>query len=186
MTDIHALLKSYSRRQKRLKRKPWITKGILVSIRKKISIFKFYFINGNAAQKHLFKIYRNKLTKIKVLSKSLFYKNELRKNKNDPKIVWNTIGTLLPPNKKSPHNINQEIVSKSDIAEKFNDFFCTIGEKLANKLSTQDPRNFKCFMKHRISTSILLELLNLYEITDNLRNLNRTKLWATTTSLLIS
>ena len=93
--DIHAPLKSYSRRQKRLKRKPWITKGILVSIRKKNSMFKPYFINGNAAQKHLFKTYTNKLTKIKALSKSLFYKNELSKNKNDPKIVWNIIRTLL-------------------------------------------------------------------------------------------
>ena len=173
--DIHAPLKSYSRRQKRLKRKPWITKGILVSIRKKNSMFKPYFINGNAAQKHLFKTYTNKLTKIKARSKSLFYKNELSKNKNDPKKVWNIIRTLLPPNKKSPHNINQEIVSKSDIAEKFNDFFCTIGEKLANKISTQNPRNFKCFMKHRISTSIFLEPPNLYEITNNLRNLNVNK-----------
>ena len=173
--DIHAPLKSYSPRQKRLKRKPWITKGILVSIRKKNSMFKSYFINGNVAQKHLFKTYTNKLTEIKVLSKKLFYKNELSKNKNDPKIVWNIIRILLPPNEKSPHNTNQEIVSKSDIAEKFNDFFCTIREKLANKISTQDPRNFKCFMKQRISTSIFLEPPNLYEITDHLRNLNVNK-----------
>ena len=77
--DTHASLKSYSRRQKRLKRKPWITKDILVYIRKKNSMFKPYFINGNAAQKHLFKTYTNKLTKTKALSKSLFYKNELGK-----------------------------------------------------------------------------------------------------------
>ena len=138
-------------------------------------MFKPYFINGKAAQKHLFKTYTNKLTKTEALSKSLFYKNELSKNKNDPKMVWNIIRIVLPPNKKSPHNTYQEIVSKSDIAEKFNDFFCTIGEKLANKISTQDPRNFKCFMKHRISTSIFLEPPNLYEITDNLRNLNVNK-----------
>ena len=48
-------------------------------------MFKSHFITGNAAQKFGFKNYSNKLTKIKAMSKSLFYKKDLSKNKNDPK-----------------------------------------------------------------------------------------------------
>ena len=42
-----------SRKQRKLPRKPWITKGILTSIskKKKISIFRTHFITGNTVEK---------------------------------------------------------------------------------------------------------------------------------------
>ena len=49
----HAPLKKCSRRQRKLMRKPWITKGILISIRKKNSMFKSHFVNGNETQKNV-------------------------------------------------------------------------------------------------------------------------------------
>ena len=72
-------------------------------------MFKSHFTNGNAAQKFICKNYLNKLTKIKAMSKSIFYKKELSKNKNDLKKVWNLIHFLIPPNKKSFNSTNQEV-----------------------------------------------------------------------------
>ena len=101
--------------------------------------------NGNVAQKFLFKNHLNKLTKVKAMSKSLFYKKDLSKNKKDHKKVWNFIHSLISPNKKSYNSTNQEVNLIPNLTEKFNDFFCTIGEKLANIMPTQNPLNFKNF-----------------------------------------
>ena len=84
MIDKHALLKRLSRKQQKLVKKPWITKGILTSIRKKNSIFRTLFINGSDAEKIYFRTYSNKLTKIKTLSKKLYFQNELKKIKIMP------------------------------------------------------------------------------------------------------
>ena len=79
--DKHTPLKSCSRRQHRLLKKPWITKRILISLRKKNSMFKSHFINGNETQKFIFRQYSNKLTKIKTASKRNYFKVELEKTR---------------------------------------------------------------------------------------------------------
>jgi len=53
--DLHAPLKRYSRRQKRLLKKPSINKGILISIKKKRAMFKSHFFHGTDVQKYLYK-----------------------------------------------------------------------------------------------------------------------------------
>ena len=49
---IHAPLKKLTRKQKRLQRKPWITEGILISIKRKQKTHKTHFINGSSMKKY--------------------------------------------------------------------------------------------------------------------------------------
>ena len=44
--------KKISRRQEKLKRKPWITKQTLVDIRKRRSMFKSLFLSRNDSEKN--------------------------------------------------------------------------------------------------------------------------------------
>ena len=44
--DTHAPLRPISRRMRKLFQKPWITKGLLTSIKKKRRMFKSYFLSG--------------------------------------------------------------------------------------------------------------------------------------------
>ena len=81
----HAPLKQASRRQKRLSSKPWISKGILISLRKRKSTFKSHFLLGNSVEKPYFGEYSNELTKIVFLAKKLYFANRFDKTKNDPK-----------------------------------------------------------------------------------------------------
>ena len=90
--DKHAPLKPCFRRQRRLLKKPWITKRILISIRKKNFMFKPYFVNGNKAQKFIFGQYSNKQTKIKAESKRNYFKVELVKK---TKIIRAKFGILF-------------------------------------------------------------------------------------------
>ena len=147
----HAPLKRYSRRQKELLKKPWITKGSLTSIKKKNFMFKTHFLFGNASQKLFFKRYSNKLTKIKALSKRSYFKSKLQNHQGDAKKTWEILQKLLPASGKTskvPTTCSQisEICGNcgvTDKYEKFNNFFCTIGKKLASNISLQSNEPFK-------------------------------------------
>ena len=65
----HAPLKKASRKQKKLQQKPWITKAILNSFKKKNNLYEQHLKGDRDAEK-LYKIYRNKLTHIKEISKN--------------------------------------------------------------------------------------------------------------------
>ena len=79
----HAPPQTLSRKKKRLQQKPWITKGLLTSIKNKQKLYKTCFLNGNDLDKHYFKIYSNKLPKVKNLSKKLFYNETISEHKNN-------------------------------------------------------------------------------------------------------
>ena len=72
--DKHAPLKQLSRKQKKkkLQSKPWISKGILKSIKRKQIMHKTHFINGSMSDKHFYKRYTNLLTRVKSLAKNCF------------------------------------------------------------------------------------------------------------------
>ena len=52
--DRHAPLKKLSRRQRRFKSKPWITKGLYNLIKTKRRMFKTYHISHDSAKQHFF------------------------------------------------------------------------------------------------------------------------------------
>ena len=75
--DTHAPLRPILRRMRKLLQKPWITKGLLTSIKKKRRMFKSHFLSGEENKKSFYKVYSNKLTKLKTLSKKLYYTSKL-------------------------------------------------------------------------------------------------------------
>lgn len=60
-------------KQNAIQPKPWITNGILKSIRKKNTLYKKYIKNLNIHNKSVYTKYKNKLTKVLRASKQLFY-----------------------------------------------------------------------------------------------------------------
>ena len=68
--------------------------------------------------------------------------------------MWKVIGKTLNPNRdKSPNTINRislngkNITDNLEIAESMNDFFCSVGKNLAEKLPK--PRTKFChYLKH--------------------------------------
>ena len=101
--DLHAPLKLASRKQERILRKPWLTRGILTSFRNKQKVHKSHFIQGTAAQNIFYKKYTNKLTKLKAISKKLYYENEFRFSAGNPRMLWQTLNNVLP-SKRSTRN----------------------------------------------------------------------------------
>ena len=77
--DRYAPLRPTLRQENRLSDKPWITRGILKSIKTKDKLFKKYFKNRNfytdKSTKEHYKKYLNKLTHIRNLAKRIYDKN---------------------------------------------------------------------------------------------------------------
>ena len=61
----HVPLRTMTRKERRLSEKPWITKGILISIKRKNKLFRACFKSNNADKKGVYEKYLNKLTHIK-------------------------------------------------------------------------------------------------------------------------
>ena len=83
--EKHVPLKKLSRKQHRLKNKPWITKNLLISIKKKQKLHKTHYIYGLPSQKKYYILYSNTLTRVKNLAKRLYYHNKRTEHKNNPK-----------------------------------------------------------------------------------------------------
>ena len=98
--DKNAPFKLLSRKRSKLANKPWISKGILASIRNKQKMYKTHVIGGSEIAKTSYKAYANKLTKVKFLAKNYIF----IANKKTVKVMVAKSGiysTLFCPVKKT-------------------------------------------------------------------------------------
>ena len=137
---------------------PWLTNGILTSIKHKCNLFKMHK-QGLVSHNH-YKLYRNNLTRITRVAKSNHYRQIFCNFKNNTKKIWQTINEIRN-NKHSKHNVttlklNDTTLDKPmDIAEAFNNYFCNIAPELDSKLPKTD-RNPIHYLKGNYINSMLL------------------------------
>ena len=117
-------------------------------------------------KKSFYKVYSNKLTKLKTLSKKLYYTSKFDECQNDARKVWNVIRSTLPnskPIKDTPDSLVTDRGTTSDyqnIADEFNNFFCSIGSNLANNFPNTSFKSFSTYLNKRVSSSIYLNIPN--------------------------
>ena len=128
--NVHAPLRKYSRKQRRLKTKHWITKAILKSVKHKQKLHTSHFINGNDELKQYYKRYSYILARIKERSKSLHYQIAMNDAKHDSCGTWRVIKELLTASpKQANHSIslikneNKTLIDAEDIANAFNNYY---------------------------------------------------------------
>ena len=73
---------------KRFSDKPWITKGILISIKAKNELFRRYFKSNDADKKDFYRKYLNILTHIKYHAKRNYYGNLIKINNESFSQIW--------------------------------------------------------------------------------------------------
>ena len=179
--DTHASVKKLSRKQKRLRSTPWITKGLLVSIKKKQKLHKTRYIFGSIIEKLYYKKYSNLLTKVKNLAKKLYYHQKLDDYSNNPKKTREILRTLLPSksNSTAPNSItvnNSCLNDPTDIAEEFNNHFASIGKSLATSISNDNNNDkFRDYLKNPCSSSIYLQFTSPQEVINLINSLKSNK-----------
>jgi len=70
-------------------------------------MYRNYFLNGNE-QKYLYKLYANKLTKVKTLAKKNYFSAEFDKTSGNARETWKIINALIH---KKDHQILFQIKS---------------------------------------------------------------------------
>ena len=142
--------------------KPWITPQI-----KKLLLYKSHYFRLlqfkiiTPAENNRFK---NKIKSLINRSKSSFFNNYFTRNKSNVRKTWDMIKVLTSQNAghKSIKSIfwnNREYYNDLDIANAFNQFFCTIADDLDNNLpaSNIDPLSF--VVHNRLSSIFLTPVM---------------------------
>ena len=108
----HAPFKLASEKERSLRVRPWITKGILKSSRTKNKLYKLSLrsTDGNRQQ---YKNYCNKLAHIKKRSKHNNFKNKINETKHSTKVLWKTINDITKCKRRASSYI-AEVCDKTD------------------------------------------------------------------------
>ena len=153
ITDVvnkHAPLKLASNRKMKKLSKPWLTKGILKSIKTKQKLYYSHFRSKNDESVKYYKSFSNLLNHLKNKAKKEYYCNYFQKYKDNLKNTWKLIGSLIKRKSKGqmqPTAITRngnKYTDESDIADQFNQHFVNVGPSLANLIQTtnDDPTKF--------------------------------------------
>ena len=107
----HAPLKKLNKKDFKLQAKPWITPGIIKSIKRRDKLLRLYIkTEGNRKEEiHIeYKIIRNKIIDLIRKSKKNHFKNLFIENANNAKKTWASIRSIInikPTNKGQPSSI---------------------------------------------------------------------------------
>ena len=91
----HAPKIKLSRNQQRLLKKPWLTRGIVKSIKSKHARYKTHCRSNDPAKIAEYKKYSNKINQLKKISKKTYFCRHFEMCKSNLKATWKLIGTLI-------------------------------------------------------------------------------------------
>ena len=181
ITDKHAPIERASRSKQKLLRKPWISKGIFQSIKEKQRLFKTHFLSGDPLKIRYYKVFNNKLTKIKDLAKQKYFKKQFEMNKGNMKTIWKMITLLINRKKKNSPAISKIVynnkcyTSKLDICNQLNTYFVNVGPSLSAQLPNRINSNPIRYITRNFPNSFMFRYIHSYEVRDLISNLTANK-----------
>ena len=154
---------------------------LLVSIKKRHELFKSHFLCKDPDKIKQYKIYNNKLNKIKEQAKKNYFMAQFNLNKHNIKATWELIGMLINRKKNSSASINQLFYNnriytdKRDICEHFNSHFINVGPSLAAQISDYRNLNPTQCIRRSFSNSFMFRAIYVQEVKDLIQNLKINK-----------
>ena len=158
---------------KNLRREPWLTKGIMNSIKKSKLLYKKTILrkhdDTNIYDKY--KEYSQILKKTKRLAKTTYYIDRCTEYRNNTKYLWRTINKIVGKINNKCEVIdhikvnNIRCYSSQLIANEFGNFFSNIGKRYAEKIPSPKHKRESYLGKIESQTkSIYLEPTTLKEV----------------------
>ena len=133
-------IKKLSRNQAKLYSKPWITKGLLKSIKTKCNLYKKFLSHPSPLNDANYKKYKNKLNHQIKISKRNYHDKRFENAKGNLKETWKILNEVI--NKRETRSKmpslfvykDKQITDPLDTANRFCEYFTNVGLSLANKL----------------------------------------------------
>ena len=141
ISDKHSPLRKASKQKKKQLEKPWISKAILKSVKKKQRFFRSHYLSNDPRKIKDYKAYNNKLYRVIKASKRNHLTKQLEMNKENMKTTWKLIGTVINRKKSNSRTTINRLfyndryyTDKASICEQLNCYFINVGNKLAAQL----------------------------------------------------
>ena len=184
--DKHALFKKITKYKLKFRTKPWISPELQKSIFIKNKIFKNYIEKNDITQKNelhnKYKIYRNLISTLMKRSKQNYYSKYFESNLTNIKNTWKGIKSIISMRRSSsitPNLLafqNETIDNTKRIANIFNNYFSTIGEKTQAKrkysnknytdyLTKENPNSFFLSPTDKDEIKLILSSLDISKAT---------------------
>lgn len=176
VNKIHTFVKKSSKfiniKNKFYKLKPWITDGLINSIRHRDYLKKKLIKNHSPELKQQYSEYRNMLNKLIRNVKNQYYKIKIAEAQGNFKKVWELVNsasnsTSTRKQIKNVNIINNEGLEVTDNTEKanvFNDYFINVGTKMSQKIKKIENLPNNVLENHSIQSSIFLTPITKNEI----------------------
>ena len=151
---------------------PWITPGLLKSMGQSKRLYQQFLSNPSDQQSVCkYKEYRNMLNKVKRVCKTRYYQDKCVEYKRNTKKLWQLINNVIHKSNDKSDVIdcikanNIEIYGKTEISNKFGEYFSQLGETFANKIrKSRIPIDTYLSVITRNSKSIFTSPTNEFEI----------------------
>ena len=161
LSDKHAPVKKTTNRIKRILKKPWITKGILNSIKNRHKLFKSHYLSNDPEKIKQYKSFNNCLNKIKAKVKNEYLNTQFALNKSNIKATWKMIDMIASRNKKKKLILSKLLYNgkcytdKENICNKLNEYFVNVGPNLSSKLPTNPDFRHLLTISNEASSRVL-------------------------------
>ncbi len=152
-------------------KKPWMTRGLLKSIKRKNKLYQKFLRNPSSVNENLYKIYKDKLNHSLRIAKRLYYERKLEYVKSNTKNTWKILNEVINKKKttrKLPHEFkvnNQMIFNPKLIADRFCDYFTNVGPNLA-KTIPKASSTFQSYLDSNFINSLFFEPTTEQEISE--------------------
>jgi len=161
---------------------PWVTPGILRSIRRKNKLYRIKLKNPTNTNIAKFRNYRNKLNHLIRYTKKEYYRSLLKNAQGNMRATWKVISELLNKKRSNAPQFgpiitynNKPYSKQSDIADVFNSFFTNVGPSLAKKFPNDHSNKHRNWMKIACHNNFDLPKISEHNVLDELYNLDSSK-----------
>ena len=185
LLDKHLPLKKMSIKTFKRRFKPWITKGILKSLKKRNELHGRFMRANDIERKnalyHQFKFYQNTLVMLIRKSKQNYFTKYFSENSKNLCETWKGIKNIIQMKNRTDsvptcilNNKGLSISDPLEISNTFNLYFSSIGRNLESKIYSSHT-NFSKYLKHPNVNSLFLSPVNVNEVSDLISNLRNNK-----------
>ncbi len=182
LSNKHAPITKRSKREMKLKNKPWINSKIQKMMKIRDKLLCKLKKNKTASNLTLYKKFRNRVTNELKKSKASYYYNYFHENSSNMKNLWSGIKAIISQKISTSHSTINKIKDKfgnvtsdpSEMSNIFNDFFTTVADKITSEIP-KTPKSPLSYLFNRNSDSIFLSPVTHEEVLDLINLLNSAK-----------
>ena len=167
----------------RNKDKPWVSKCVKISIRRKNKLYRKYIEDPSPENTNTYKKYKAVLDKCLKTAENTFYEGIFRDRSTSAKTLWTYFSPILGGKSKKGNKIaklsidNHDIFDSVKIADGLNDYFCNTGKRLAEKISVDTSKSYRKYLtkENEVAQSFYLNPVVESDVLEELLKLNPKK-----------